>query len=81
MQATGDLTSTQWQVADAIARKLVLDSADVNELRKAIAYLRAYRERADAGKKFFEYLKTLVRNGNRIGHSKKTTVYLESNGF
>lgn len=78
MPATGDLTSTQWQIADAIARKLVLEEADVNELRKAIAYLRAYLDREDAGKKFFDYLKTLVRNGNRIGHSKRTLPYLES---
>ncbi len=78
MQATTDLTSTQWQVADVIARQLVLDDADTNELRKTIAYLRAYSEREDAGKKFFDYLNTLARNGNRIGHSKKTQGYLES---
>lgn len=28
MQATTDLTSTRWQVADAIARQLVLDDAE-----------------------------------------------------
>lgn len=78
MQATTDLTSTQWQVADVIARQLILDDADTNELRKTIAYLRAYSEREDAGKKFFDYLNTLARNGNRIGHSKKTQGYLES---
>lgn len=78
MLATTDLTATQWQVADAIARQLVLDDADANELRKTIAYLRAYSDREDAGKKFFNYLNTLARNGNRIGHSKKTQGYLES---
>jgi len=78
MQATTDLTSTQWQVADAIARQLVLDNADANELRKTIAYLRAYSDREDAGKKFFDYLNTLARNGNRIGHSQRTQGYLES---
>lgn len=78
MQATTDLTSTQWQVADAIARQLVLDDADANELRKTIAYLRAYSDQAEAGKKYFDYLNTLARNGNQIGHSKKTQGYLES---
>jgi hypothetical protein len=78
MQATSDLTSTQWQVADAIARQLVLDEADVNEFRKTISYLRTYADREDAGKKFFDYLKTLARNGNRIGHSKRTQDYLNS---
>ena len=78
MLATTDLTSTQWQVADAIARQLVLDDTDANELRKTIAYLRAYSDREDAGKKFFDYLNTLARNGNRIGHSQRTQDYLES---
>lgn len=78
MQATTDLTSTQWQVADAIARQLVLADTDANELRKAISYLRAYSDREEAGKQFFDYLNTLARNGNRIGHSKKTQSYLEN---
>ncbi len=78
MLATTDLTGTQWQVADAIARQLVLDETDANELRKTIAYLRAYSDREDAGKKFFDYLNTLARNGNRIGHSKRTQDYLKS---
>lgn len=78
MLTTTDLTSIQWQVADAIARQLVLDQSDHNELRKTIAYLRAYSDRADAGKQYFDYLNTLARNGNRIGHSNQTRNYLES---
>jgi hypothetical protein len=78
MLTTTDLTSIQWQVADAIARQLVLDQSDHNELRKTIAYLRAYSDRADAGKQYFDYLNTLARNGNRIGHSNQTRSYLES---
>ncbi|MGJ3250425.1 MAG: hypothetical protein ACFE0J_04725 [Elainellaceae cyanobacterium] len=78
MQATGDLTSTQWQVADAIARQLVLADIDANELRKSISYLRSYSDREEAGKKFFDYLNTLARNGDRIGHSKRTQGYLEN---
>ncbi len=78
MQATTDLTSTQWQVADAIARQLVLDQTDLNEFRKTISYLRAYSDRPDAGKKYFDYLNALARNGNRIGHSKRTQGYLEN---
>jgi hypothetical protein len=78
MQATTDLTSTQWQVADTIARQLVLDQTDLNEFRKTISYLRAYGDRPEAGKKYFDYLNALARNGDRIGHSKKTRGYLES---
>ncbi|MEM8806726.1 MAG: hypothetical protein AAGF01_11920 [Cyanobacteria bacterium P01_G01_bin.38] len=78
MLATDTLTDAQWQIADAIARQLVIEGTDVNELRKAIAYLRAHLDRADAGKKFFDYLKTLVRHGNSIGHSKRTIDYYRS---
>ncbi|MGP1387821.1 MAG: hypothetical protein ACTS2F_30065 [Thainema sp.] len=78
MLSTDELTDAQWQVADAIARQLVLDGTDVNELRKAAAYLRAHLDRENAGKTFFSYLKTLVRNGDQIGHSKRTTGYYES---
>lgn len=72
------LTDAQWQVADAIARQLVLDGTDVNELRKAIAYLRETVDRENAGKNFFNYLKTLVRHGDTIGHSKRTVGYYRS---
>ncbi len=75
MQTTTHLTEVQWQVADAIARTMILEEADVNELKKAISYLRASANSEQAGKQFFNYLKTLVRNGDRIGHSKKTLGY------
>jgi hypothetical protein len=78
MLSTDELTDAQWQIADAIARQLVLDGTDVNELRKAMSYLREHLDRENAGKKFFDYLKTLVRNGNGIGHSKRTIDYYQS---
>ena len=77
-QSNVQLTEAQWQIADAIARQMVLDGADVNELRKAIAYLRETVDREAAGKNFFDYLKTLVRHGDTIGHSKKTVEYYRS---
>lgn len=73
-----ELTEVQWQVAHAIARQLVIEDMDVNELRKTISYLREYVDRKDAGKAFFDYLKTLVRKGNQIGHSKRTIDYYKS---
>ena len=75
MLATDTLTEAQWQIADAIARQLVLDGADVNEVQKAIAYLRSIVDKENAGKQFFDYLKTLVRHGDTIGHSKRTVGY------
>ncbi|MBE7384524.1 MAG: hypothetical protein F6J95_024300 [Leptolyngbya sp. SIO1E4] len=73
-----ELTEVQWQVAEAIARKLVIERTDVNELRKTLSYLREYVDRENAGKAFFDYLKTLVRRGDQIGHSKKTVEYYKS---
>lgn len=78
MLAETELTGPQWQIADAIARQLVLDGTDVNELQKAIAYLRSIVSEENAGKRFFDYLKTLVRHGKTIGHSKRTEGYYSS---
>jgi hypothetical protein len=78
MLSTDELTDAQWQIADAIARQLVIEGTDVNELRKAATYLRDRQDEPGAGKKFFDYLKTLVRHGNAIGHSKRTLGYYQS---
>ncbi|MEG4440947.1 hypothetical protein QUB47_06110 [Microcoleus sp. AT9_B5] len=71
------LTENQWEIAHAIAQNLVKEQTDVNELGKAIAYLRnaVNQNQADANSRFFKYLKTLVGNGRQIGHSGKTTDY------
>ncbi|WP_445247597.1 hypothetical protein [Microcoleus sp. OTE_8_concoct_300] len=77
---TESLTENQWGIAHAIAQTLVKEQTDVNELGKAIAYLRnaVNQDRADANSRFFKYLKTLVGNGRQIGHSSKTTDYYRS---
>jgi hypothetical protein len=75
---TADLSERQWQLAHIIAQQLVLASADANELGKAKAYFRAIADQSDAGKRFFQYLETLARQGNRIGHSRKTQGYFTS---
>jgi hypothetical protein len=77
---TESLTENQWGIAHAIAQTLVKEQTDVNELGKAIAYLRnaVNQDRADATSRFFKYLKTLVGNGRQIGHSGKTTDYYRS---
>jgi hypothetical protein len=71
------LTEEQWQIAHAIAQTLVKQETDVNELGKAIAYLRSAvnQNQPDAGSRFFKYLKTLVSNGRTIGHSGRTLDY------
>ncbi|MEA5565773.1 hypothetical protein [Anabaena sp. UHCC 0399] len=72
------ITDAQWEIAHAIALTLVKDNTDVNELGKAVAYLRGYVHQPDATSRFFKYLKTLVINGRQIGHSGKTTDYYRS---
>ncbi|NJS09655.1 MAG: hypothetical protein HC789_04335 [Microcoleus sp. CSU_2_2] len=72
---TESLTEHQWGIAHAIAQTLVKEQTDVNELGKAIAYLRASVNEPNAGARFFKYLKTLVSSGRQIGHSKKTSDY------
>ncbi|MFB2918436.1 MULTISPECIES: hypothetical protein [Aerosakkonema] len=78
MFTTTDLTEIQWQIAHGIAQTLVKEETDVNELGKVMAYLRAYSDRENAGTKFFSYLQTLSRQGNRIGYSQKTSGYYDS---
>lgn len=77
---TESLTENQWAIAHAIAQTLVKEQTDVNELGKAIAYLRnaVNQNQVDANSRFFKYLKTLVGNGRQIGHSGKTTDYYRS---
>jgi hypothetical protein len=78
MLTSESLTEAQWQITHAIALTLVKDGTDVNELGKAIAYLRASVNQPNAGAKFFKYLKTLVSNGRQIGHSSRTSDYYRS---
>ncbi|MEQ9669527.1 hypothetical protein [Coleofasciculus sp. G2-EDA-02] len=76
MVITEDLTENEWKIARAIAQTLVQADTDANELGKAIAYLRNYAHQD--GTKLFDYLKTLVRNGRQIGHSKRTSDYYQA---
>ncbi len=75
---TADLSERQWQLAHIVAQQLVLAEADANELGKAKAYLRAIAYQSDAGQRFFRYLQTLAKQGNRIGHSRRTQNYFTS---
>lgn len=78
MLTTESLTETESLIAHNLAITLVKDNTDVNELGKAIAYLRSIVNQPGAGTRFFKYLKTLVSNGRQIGHSGKTTDYYRS---
>lgn len=71
------MTEADWQIAHAIAQTLVQQEMDVNELGKAIAYLRfaIQQNPENAGTRFFKYLNTLVSQGKSIGHSGKTPQY------
>ena len=71
---TANLTKFQWETAHNIARELVLEKTDVNEVEKANDYLFYY---AKTREQFFKYLQTLAKQGQRIGHSKKTADYYD----
>lgn len=72
-----DMTAADWSIAYTVAQTLTNDETDVNEVKKATAYLRfAIRNNSvDAGTQFFKYLKLLVSQGRTIGHSGKTLEY------
>lgn len=72
------LTDNQWQLADQIAQTLVKEETDINEFSKAVAYLRSLVNKPNAGSRFFEYLRTLVKYGHQVSHSKRTQGYYES---
>jgi hypothetical protein len=78
MLTANDLTERESQIVHNLAITLVQDETDVNELGKAIAYLRSISHQSNAGVKFFKYLKTLTTNGRQIGHSGRTTDYYRS---
>jgi hypothetical protein len=73
-----ELTENQWQIAHIMARLLVQEKMDKNELKKAIAYLRTYVEAVDGGERFLNYLQSLINDGDKIGHSYKTVNYYRS---
>lgn len=78
MSDTVTLSEQHWQAADAVARALVGEEVDINELKKATGYLRSVIKREDAGKKFFDYLTVLVNSGRQIGHSGRTPDYYKA---
>lgn len=69
------LTDAEWEIVQAIAQTLVQKETDVNEVGKAIAYLRTIVQQPNATSRFLTYLKTLVKDGKQIGHSNKTVEY------
>jgi hypothetical protein len=69
------LTDAEWDIVHAIAQTLVQRETDVNEIGKAIAYLRTIVDQPNATSRFLTYLKTLVKDGKQIGHSNKTVEY------
>jgi hypothetical protein len=73
-----ELTESQWQTAHLMARLLVQEQMDKNELKKVMAYLRTCVNGENGGDRFFKYLQNLVRGGNKIGHSKRTVSYYSS---
>ena len=70
METTVNLTDQEWNIVHAIARDLSLSDTDPNEVKKILEYLRKFQS-----KNFFQYLKILAKNSDRVRHSKKTVAY------
>jgi len=86
MEDTQSLTESQWQTAHKIAVEFVKEQQRIEpnkegisaELDKIISYFCIFVSKAEAGNKFFKYIKELVKNGKQIGHSGKTPEYYRS---
>lgn len=72
------LSERHWHISHAIALEIVLEETDINELKKAISYLRTISNRQDLGRHFLVYCQTLEEHGDTISHSKKTKQYYKS---
>jgi len=88
MQATTDLTSTQWQIAEIIAYELVQEQSEINyksrsksnsdgiltETKKVIAYLR----NLNTNTSLFQYLEVWVKHGKDAGHGNDLVAYYKA---
>jgi hypothetical protein len=82
-----ELNEYQWQLVDSVAIELVKRQGELNpgdnragirgEVEKIIAYLR-HGEQKQQSFSLWDYLETLVRQGNTIGHSGKTLDYFKA---
>lgn len=88
MQATTDLTSSQWQVAEIIAHELAQEQSEMNlrsrsksnsdgiltETQKVISYLCDLNTNAS----LFQYLETWVKHGKDAGHGNDLVNYYKA---
>lgn len=63
-----------FEVADKMAQQLVRDDTDPNEVSTALEYLVAHQD----GKRFLEFLETVVKNGFAVVRSNRTIDYYRS---
>ncbi|AFZ42909.1 hypothetical protein PCC7418_0688 [Halothece sp. PCC 7418] len=75
IQETVSLSDHEWDIAHAIARDLVSEKTDHNEVKKILEYLRKFKSKPKLGESFFQYLKTLAKKADQFGHSKQTPIY------
>ena len=66
-----ELNESQWKVADSIARELVRQGCDPNEVQKGFVYLRTHKD----AERFFGFLKLLVQRGQFLVRSGRTLGY------
>jgi len=66
-----ELNESQWKVVDIIARELVRQGCDPNEVQKGFVYLRTHKD----PERFFRFLRLLVDRGQFLVRSGRTLGY------
>lgn len=86
MDATGDLNSNQWQIADAIAYQLAQEQIAINtrtrsnsdglltEAKKVISYLQDLNTQGN----LFDYLEAWIKFGKDAGHGNSIVEYYKT---
>jgi hypothetical protein len=67
----------EWDIADRMARDLFQHETDSNEVHKAFQYARVQLSLHpdQTGKRFFQFLRTMARDGRYFVRSRQTLVY------
>lgn len=78
MLSTTNLSESDWQSANNMARQLAEAGIDNNELKKSLTYLLSIRNREKVSQQFETYLRTLANDEDIAKRSEQTNRYNKS---
>lgn len=78
MLSTIELSETDWQTANDMARQLAEAGTDANELKKSLTYLLSVQNREGISQQFRTYLMTLATDEDIAKRSEQTNRYNKS---